>query len=229
MSPLDEAMDFRLPDLTNKTETVWKAAEVDQESLYAAGKVLHVARNFSIFTEGDETVAFYEVLSGVVRTYKFQNCGRRQIVAFHVAGDVFGLEQGNFHRLSAEAVSTCKLRSYCWRKVKMLALNNKSITSKLLHNAMHNLTQAQDHSLLLARRGAIEKVAAFLLDYANRLTNKQVIDFAMGRQDIADYLGLTIEAISRALSQFHHDDVIKIVRFRKIFLKNIDALKKLAG
>ena len=81
---------------------------------------------------------------------------------------------------------------------------------------MHNMAQAQTHSLLLGRRGAAEKVASFILEWAERYAGNSVVHLAMTRQDIADYLGLTIETVSRSLSQFERDGVIALPGTRQL-------------
>ena len=131
--------------------------------------------------------------------------------------------------MSAEAVSDCTLVSYRRRHIEMLAQRDETVTRQLFQYAMQNLAQAQGHSLLLGRRGAAEKVAAFLLAWAQHSQDKRVAMLAMTRQDIADYLGLTIETVSRSLSQFERDDVITLTSTRQVRLKNIEALEDLAA
>ena len=94
---------------------------------------------------------------------------------------------------------------------------------------MQSLAQAQGHSLLLGRRGAMEKVASFLLTWATHSADRHIVHLAMTRQDIADYLGLTIETVSRSLSQLERDGVITLSSVREIRLKNIEALEDLAA
>jgi CRP/FNR family nitrogen fixation transcriptional regulator len=211
-----------------QARTAWMAVK-DKESLRTAGTVVNIAEGREIFAEGDDTEIFYKVLSGVVRVCKFLSDGRRQIEAFHVAGDVFGFEMGSEHLLSAEAVSDCTLVSYRRRNVESLAQKDESINRQLLHFAMQNLAQAQGHCLLLGRRGAAEKVASFLLSWAEHSADKRVAHLAMTRQDIADYLGLTIETVSRSLSQFERDGVISLINTREVRLTNIEALEDLAA
>jgi CRP/FNR family nitrogen fixation transcriptional regulator len=199
------------------------------EPLRTAGTVVHVLEGRGICAEGDDTEVFYKVVSGVVRVCKFLNDGRRQIEAFHVAGDIFGFELGTERHLSAEAVSDCTLISYRRRSVDMLAQKDHSIVHQMLQHAMRSLSQAQDHSLLLGRRGAAEKVAVFLLDWAARMDTQGVIQLAMSRQDMADYLGLTIESVSRSLSQFERDGVIALTSARQLRVLNSDALEDLAA
>ncbi len=217
------------PAAVVKARTAWMASQEAPETLRTAGTVVQVAEGREIFAEGDETDVFYKVISGVVRVCKFLNDGRRQIEAFHVAGQVFGFELGGEHMLSAEAVSDCMLVSYRRRNIEMLAQKDETVTRQLFQYAMQNLAQAQNHSLLLGRRGAAEKVATFLLAWAKHSGNKRVVALAMTRQDIADYLGLTIETVSRSLSQFERDGVIALPNTREVHLKNVEALERLAA
>jgi CRP/FNR family nitrogen fixation transcriptional regulator len=189
------------------------------------------ARNFTadseIYAEGDDANCFYKIVSGVVRTCKFLSDGRRQIDAFHVAGDVFGFETGAEHRLSAEAVSDCTLIPYRRRGFEVLAARDDRVAGQLFSYAMRCLERAQEHSLLLGRRSASQKLATFLLEMVDRRCGNEVIDLAMTRQDIADYLGLTIETVSRTLSQLERDGVISLPSARRVCLKDHRALRHL--
>jgi len=217
------------PAVAVKARTAWTAGQGAREPFRAAGTVIQVAHGREIFAEGNETDVFYKVICGVVRVCKFLSDGRRQIEAFHVAGEVFGFEIGREHVLSAEAVSDCTLVSYRRRNVEMLAQKDETITHQLFQYAMKSLAQAQSHSLLLGRRGAAEKVASFLLVWATHSADKRIVTLAMTRQDIADYLGLTIESVSRSLSQFERDGLIALPNIREVRLKNIEALEDLAA
>ncbi len=193
------------------------------------GAVQNIAQDREIFAEGNGAEYFYKVVSGVVRTCKFLADGRRQIDAFHTAGDIFGLEPGTQYLLSAEAVTDCTLIAYRRQKMEALAGSDQFLSRELLTVAMRGMAKAQHHSLLLGRRGAMEKVAGFLLDWSEGGTNQRVINLAMTRQDIADYLGLTIETVSRTLSQLERDQVIELPSIRQIRLRNLDALEDLAA
>lgn len=192
--------------------------------LSTTGSVLHFTQDREIYGEGDEAEAFFKIVSGVVRTCKFLSDGRRQIDAFHVEGDIFGFEAGDEHRLSAEAVSDCTVISYRRRGVERLAANNDALSRQLFSYAMCNMARAQDHSLLLGHKSAVEKVVAFLMEWADRSSSTGAITLAMTRQDIADYLGLTIETVSRTLSQLERDSMIELCTARQIHFKNPAAL-----
>lgn len=212
-----------------EARTAWMAGQDALEPLRTAGTVVHVAQGREIFAEGDDTDLFYKVVSGVVRACKFLNDGRRQIEAFHVAGDLFGLELDEERLMSAEAVSDCTLVCYRRRSVETLAQKDQTVSRQLFQYAMQNMASAQAHSLLLGRRGAVEKLAAFLLGWAKQSANKRVLHLAMTRQDIADYLGLTIETVSRSLTQLERDNVIALPSTREVRILNSDILEDLAA
>jgi len=209
-----------------KARTAWMANEPFQS---AAGTVVTIAEGREVCAQGDETETFYKLVSGVVRVCKFLNDGCRQIEAFHVAGEIFAFELGSERLFSVETVTDCTLVAYRRRNVQSLARTDEGLARQLFEHAMRNLAQAQGHSLLLGRRGAAEKVASFLLDWASHSADKRVAHLAMTRQDIADYLGMTIETVSRSLSQFERDGVIVLRNIREIRLNNVEALEDLAA
>lgn len=212
--------------------TPWPTSVVEESSdwtlgLRPGGTVLHFTGDREIYGEGDAAEMFFKVVSGVVRTCKFLADGRRQIDAFYVAGDLFGFEAGSEHRLSAEAVCDCTVIAYRRRGLDSLAAADQGVSQHLFSYAMHSLARAQEHSLLLGRRNALEKVAAFLVEWADQSTDEDMVTLAMTRQDIADYLGLTIETVSRTLSQLERDAIIELPSARQIRLKNPAALDDL--
>ena len=217
------------PAAALRARAVWLSGQDTPEPFRAAGTVIQVAAGREIFAEGGDTDIFYKVVSGVVRVCKFLSDGRRQIEAFYVTGTVFGFELGQERSMSAEAISDCTLVAYRRRNIETLAQKDQTVGRQLLQYAMQNLAQAQQHSLLLGRRGAAEKVAAFLLGWAKHSAANRVLDLEMTRQDIADYLGLTIETVSRSLTQFERDGLIALPGARQVTVLNADALEDLAA
>lgn len=193
----------------------------------STGSVLNFTQDREIYGEGDQAKFFFKVVSGVVRTCKFLSDGRRQIDSFHIAGEFFGLELGDEYSLSAEAVSDCTIIAYRRHGLEGLAANDGALSGMLFSHAMRSLARAQEHSLLLGRRSAIEKVAAFLIEWADHSPEGDVAVLAMTRHDIADYLGLTIETVSRTLSQLERDGLIDLPTSRQIQLNDAEALREL--
>ncbi|HVE21965.1 MAG TPA: helix-turn-helix domain-containing protein [Acidocella sp.] len=192
-----------------------------------AGTLISVAQDQGIYSEGDQATLFYKVVSGVVRTCKFLGDGRRQVDAFYLAGEVFGIEPGEAHRLAAEAAADCTLVAYRRRSLDSLSDGNEAVARHLFQFALQNAARAQDHALLLGHRSALEKLACFLLHWASRSTQQATVTLAVSRQDIADFLGLTIETVSRTLSKLEKDGVIKMPAARRVDLRNLGALRAL--
>jgi CRP/FNR family nitrogen fixation transcriptional regulator len=161
-----------------------------------------------IYGEKEPAEYVYQVKTGAVRSYKLLSDGRRQIGAFHLAGDIFGLENSSSHRFTAEAIVDTTVRLIKRQSLEMVADSDLIVANNLLSMTTNNLQHAEDHMLLLGRKTSLERVAAFLLEMDKRLTATGVIALPMSRRDIADYLGLTLETVSRALSRLHELDVI---------------------
>jgi CRP-like cAMP-binding protein len=190
------------------------------------GAAMPFARNAEIYGENEQAEYVYKVLSGSVRTYKVLNDGRRQIGAFYLPGDVFGLEVGNEHTFSAEAVVDSKVLVIKRSVLVALAARDHDVARKLWAMTAGELQRAQGHIMLLIKT-AQERVAGFLLEMASRLPAGNEVDLPMSRQDIADYLGLTIETVSRTLTQLENAAAIAVPTSRRIVLRNRNALRRL--
>lgn len=192
------------------------------------GATMPYARNAEIFGENEPAEYLYRVISGAVRTYKVLNDGRRQIGGFYLPGDVFGLEVGDEHTFSAEAITECKILVIKRSSVVALAARDSRVARELWTMTANELQRAQDHIMLLIKT-AQERVAGFLLEMASRNADSNEVELPMSRQDIADYLGLTIETVSRTLTQLEHSAAIAVPASRRIVLRNRAALSRLNG
>jgi len=168
-------------------------------------------KGVEIFGEKEPAEYVYQVRTGAVRSYKLLTDGRRQIGSFHLVGDIFGLENGNVHRFTAEAVVTTTVRLIKRQSLEAVAESDAVASRNLLGMTTRNLQHAEDHMLLLGRKNSLEKVAAFLLEMDDRLTATGSIALPMSRRDIADYLGLTLETVSRALSRLRRAGVLTFI------------------
>lgn len=191
------------------------------------GVPMNVAQNAEIYGEGEPSEYVYGVVRGVVRTYKLLSDGRRQINAFLLPGEVFGLEAGDEHRFTAEAVSDTTVVFVKRSALVKLAERDCHVANGLWMMAADELRHTQDQALLLGRKSAQERVAAFLLDAAERSTSIDTVDLVMSRQDMADYLGLTIETVSRTLTALGDAAMIKLSDSRRVHLCNKAALARL--
>lgn len=190
------------------------------------GAPMFYNRNSEIFGEGEDAAYLYQVVSGAVRTYKILSDGRRQIGAFYLPGDIFGLEIGAAHQLSAEAICNATVSAIKRSSLSDLARDDIRIPHALLALTARELQRAQKHVLLLVRN-AQERVASFLLEMVDRTAGAGSIDLPMSRQDIADYLGLTIETVSRTLTLLEDQAAIALPSARRVKLTNMRELRKL--
>jgi len=175
-------------------------------------------RNEEIFAEEEDAAYVYKVISGAVRDVRILSDGRRQVGAFHLAGEVFGLDCGETHRYAAEAVIDSEIAVVRRSALDRAVDADGAAARKLWSLTSRDLQHLQDHMLLLARKSAIERVAAFLRGMFSRNPAGDAVDLAMSRTDIADYLGLTIETISRALTQLERSEAISMPTARHIVL-----------
>jgi len=182
-----------------------------------------------IYGEQEPAEYVYQVKLGAVRSYKLLSDGRRQIGAFHLAGDIFGLENGSEHRFTAEAIVDTTVRLIRRRSLEVLADSDAVVLRNLLSMTTSNLQHAENHMLLLGRKTSLERVAAFLIEMDRRITAAGVMPLPMSRRDIADYLGLTLETVSRALSRLHELGIIGFISSnqRQIVLLNRQQLVSL--
>ncbi len=191
----------------------------------APGFVMPFSRNEEIYGEGEAADFVYKVVSGAVRTTRILSDGRRQIADFHFAGDVFGLEAGEVHSLCAEAITDCRIALVKRIAVDRAADRDCAAARALWGVTARDLRRLQDHMLLLGRKGAMERIAAFLLEMSERTGERRSVELPMSRTDIADYLGLTIETVSRSLTQLERDGVIALPSFRRVELLNRAAVE----
>ena len=165
----------------------------------------------TIFLQDDPAKYVYEIKSGAVRTYKSLPDGRRQINAFHLQGDVFGVDNEKFHRFTAEAIVQTTVRLVSRDSLNMVAENDAIVLQNLIKMTTRSLQRAENHMLLLGRKTALERTAAFLHEMDERAAATDVLSLPMSRRDIADYLGLTIETVSRAVSKLHCDGILDFI------------------
>jgi CRP/FNR family nitrogen fixation transcriptional regulator len=209
-----------------------KSSPVDEDlrALQQVGIKIRFTRNETIFSDGDEATNCYKVISGAVRLCKHMADGRRQIADFLLAGDLFGVMQFGTYKFTAEAVGDVVLMCYPQRQVARLSSSMPNLRGRLLVLVSQRLLGMQDHLVMLGRQTAKERIASFLLHIAERSDAEEglAFDLPMSRQDIADYLGLTIETVCRMLSELKRERVIAIPNVNQVVLNDMDALRTLA-
>lgn len=197
-------------------------------SIDLMGASMSFSRNAEIYGENEPAEYAYKIVSGAVRIYKVLSDGRRQIGAFYLPGDIFGLESGDQHAFSAEAVTDAKVLVIKRSALAVSATRDSAVANQLLELTNLELRRAQDHVMLLIKT-AQERVVGFLLEMSKRMPSINQVELPMSRQDIADYLGLTIETVSRTLTQLENAAAIELPTSRRILLRNRAALGRLNG
>jgi CRP/FNR family nitrogen fixation transcriptional regulator len=184
------------------------------------------AKDEEIYGQDEDADLIYRVISGSVRTSRVLSDGRRQIGGFYDADEIFGIEAGSTHRYGAEAVSDCVI--LVLKASALRAAAGEDAYQRLVWAATNQeLDRTQEHLLLLGRKTACERVASFLLGLADR-RRTEAVNLPMGRQDMADYLGLTIETVSRMLTQLQGALVVEFAGTRQFRIANRVALVRMA-
>ncbi|WP_374449325.1 Crp/Fnr family transcriptional regulator [Stella sp.] len=187
----------------------------------------------AVFHEGDPAEHLYNVTSGCVKLYKLLADGRRQVTGFLFAGDFLGLALEDDYAYSAETVSEATLCRFPRRRLERLLEDLPKLEKRLLGNASNELAAAQDQMILLGRKSAREKIASFLVNLAGRAERRgqpsDPLPLPMSRTDIADYLGLTTETVSRTFTQLKTQRVITLLPGGMVALTDRLAIERLAS
>lgn len=188
--------------------------------LQRARQISLVAPDEVIYRQGDRSGSLYRVEFGAVRVYRLHADGRRQVVSFHLAGETFGLEAGRARSFFAEAMVHTGLTSAG-------SLSGETTSPELMALALHEMIRAQEHLLVVGRQSALEKLAAFLMDISERQGDLDPIDLPMTRIDIGDYLGMTIETVSRSFSKLRDEGILRLHNARTVELLRPEKLRQL--
>lgn len=185
------------------------------EELEALSRQVTLAPRQALFAQDDEAVAVYNVTDGAIRLSRLLPDGRRHVMGFALVGDFLGLALPDRFTVTAEALGPTSLCRFERNAFKALVAGKPHLLQRLHERAGYELSLAQDQMMLLGRRTAEEKIARFLVGLRERYTrigrDSVTLELPMGRQDIADHLGLTIETVSRMLTRFDRERIILIV------------------
>jgi len=186
----------------------------------------------TIVDEGEPAESLFNITSGAVKLYKLLPDGRRQITGFLFEGDFLGIALNEAYAYTAEAVNDVTLCRFPKQRFEALLEEFPKLEKQLLEVASNELVQAQDQMLLLGRKTAQEKVVSFLLSLSRRSSARGApaspIALPMSRSDIADYLGLTTETVSRTFTNLKGSDAIRLLAGNAVALENFDNLSELA-
>jgi CRP-like cAMP-binding protein len=198
------------------------------DGLEGIGRRMSIYRDQVLFCEGDEADYCYRILTGAIRITKIMPDGRRQVTDFFLPGDLVGFDFGERYAFSAEAILDTVLLKCARRQVELLASDRPEVQKDLLSLTLRRLAAAQHRIVDLGRKSATERVATFLLGLYEKNTSKSSFDISMSRSDIADYLGLTIETVSRAFTRLRQLRVIALPHAHQVQVTNLDLLEGMA-
>jgi CRP/FNR family transcriptional regulator, anaerobic regulatory protein len=203
------------------------------ESLFAVHPADKFAAGEGVFWEGDAASDIFQISEGCLRLYRMLPDGRRAIMGFRFAGEMLGLSCEGTYGYTAEAVTPVRLRRLSRARLRAMSEGAGLLQSQLLTKVFEEIRAAQQHIIVLGQLGAEERAAHFLVSAARRtgVDRKRpvVIELPMTRQDIADYLGLTIETVCRVMSKLKRDGLVKLEGRHRMILLRMGDLQQLAG
>jgi CRP/FNR family transcriptional regulator, nitrogen fixation regulation protein len=199
--------------------------------LDSVAAITSCSRGQDIYRPGDAAEYWYRVVAGLVRKCADAANGQRQIVDFLMPGDFFGFATGKEHQFGANAaVNGAVIARYPRRRLEMLADTDPELARLIRQIAFKAISRLQDRMLVLGRTTAREKVGAFLMEMASRSADgaAEVVVLPMSRYDIADYLAISVETVSRSLTDLKHRGSIRLANTRQVRIVDREALAETA-
>jgi CRP/FNR family transcriptional regulator len=207
--------------------------DADLERLEALAQTIALERGAVLLREGDPAIRVFNITSGSIRLSKLLPDGRRQVLGFAFAGDFLNLERGETYGWTAETLEPTTVCAFSRRRFDVLIAERRELETALLARASQALALANAQMLLLGRKTALERVASFLLRLPDcdptRPGDPGQVRLPMTRSDIADYLGLTLETVSRTLSRLKSQGVLRQVSLTELTVENPERLRAAAG
>lgn len=203
-------------------------------SLERIGSLQVVARGVTVVDQGDPADHVFKVVSGALRVVRLLSDGRRSVINFLLPGDFFGLAENGTYTHSLEVLSDASFVRYPKGQLREVLDNDPAAGRRFFNLMCEQLSAAEERQLTLCRKNAVERIASFLLTMAERSNAQResagtTVRLPMNRADIADYLGLTIETVSRVLTQLREQQIIEVPTASQIILCNLDRLTAIGG
>jgi CRP/FNR family transcriptional regulator len=193
---------------------------------------LHFEGQETLFREGDPGQAVFTIISGAVKVYKLMPDGRRQITGFFFRGDMFGFCVDDLYAYTAEAITPVRACRLPMARLRALSDTAPEVQARIMTRMTQKLASFHDHVLLLGRKTARERVATFLLNLSDRALRRgeqpSPLALPMGRADIADHIGLTVETVSRAMTWFRREEVLDLPSPSQVAIRRPERLRAIA-
>ena len=202
----------------------------DLSALFSSQPLEKFSPGQAVFWESDEATHVFEVAAGMLRALRLLGDGRRIIVGFLRPGDLLGVSLKERYLYTVETISPVELRRFPRRRFEDEVARHSNLQQQLFSRLRDEMTAAQDQAVLLSRRSAEEKLANFflLMRRTGNCKRTSVVDLPMTRLDIADYLGMTIETVSRTITKLANSGVIATPERRSVTVLKMEALRSLA-
>lgn len=220
---------------TVRAEAVCGVLDCDKlAKLRGLGSQFRLGRGQPLFHEGDPAGRVFTLTGGALKLYKLLPDGRRQVTGFVHPGDFLGISVDDEHAFSAEALEQSKLCAFPRARFDDFVEGHGEMERELYRMAAHELAAAQEQMVLLGRKTAAERLASFFLSLARRVERRQdvpagFIDLPMSRSDIADYLGLTKETVSRVLALLKQRRLVRLDAIDRIEILDRPGLEEIAA
>lgn len=190
---------------------------------------MRLSSGATVFDQGDPALSVFTVTEGTLKSYRIFADGRRQVVGFHMAGDFVGATEDESHAFTVEAIGECRVCEFPIRRFADFVEDHPPMERELYIAAARELAAAQRQMVLLGRKTAIERIASFFVTLSRRSAAADVIDLPMCRSDIADFLGLTKETVSRLLAELRVMRVIRLQAIHRIEILDRLRLQQIAA
>jgi CRP-like cAMP-binding protein len=203
----------------------------EQDALRSIAKLVEFPKpGMTLFTRGNDAQFVYVIDAGVVRIVRLAPNGQRRILAFMIAGDLFGIPDCGVYANTAETVSATKAYKLPWPKLRQMMAQDSQLQLNLLIKLAHDFRQAQRQMMMLGQQSAYQRLALFLLDFTRNPgffdeTHAQ-LTVPVNRFDLADYLGTTRETAARAFSRLEEDGLIRRINPHRIEILNMKGLQR---
>jgi CRP/FNR family transcriptional regulator len=203
--------------------------EGDLKSFRRLGCQVVLKRGDVLFRQGEAAHRVFTITEGMLKSYRIFADGRRQVVGFHLPGEFIGMAVDEVHAASVEALQECRVCAFPLRRFENFVDEHAPMERELYIAAARDLAEARKHVVMLGRKTAVERVASFFLALSKRSRDPQVLDLPMDRTDIADFLGLTKETVSRILAELKSRRLIRLLAVDRIQILEMAQLKQVAA
>jgi len=204
----------------------------EQRALRSIATVLDYRRGgITIFSEGEDAHFVYAIDEGVVRISRHAENGQRQILAFMVPGDVFGLPDNGIYVNSAEAISSARIYRFPWHRLREIMVREPQLQLNMLVRVAYDLRQAQRQIMILGQQNTYQRLASFLLEFLRHPEfydkKKSRLTLPINRFDLADYLGIARETLARAMARLEREGLARRINGRSIEILDMNRLQQL--